>query len=80
MTEEVRARMSRNPPSPPSAARPGNGAGPQVRRYFPAASVTRRHRTRAPDDPDVSAFPVPATQIRHRTLLAGPINEYRQAA
>ena len=36
---------------------------------------------RAPDDdPDVIAFPVPATGIRRRTRLAGLINEYRQAA
>jgi putative transposase len=36
---------------------------------------------RAPDDdPDVIAFPVPATRIRRRTRLAGLINEYRQAA
>jgi putative transposase len=36
---------------------------------------------RAPDDnPDVIAFPVPATRIRCRTRLAGLINEYRQAA
>jgi putative transposase len=36
---------------------------------------------RAPDDdPDVIAFPVPATRIQRRTRLAGLINEYRQAA
>ena len=35
---------------------------------------------RAPDDPDVIAFSVPATRIRRRTRLAGLINEYRQAA
>ena len=36
---------------------------------------------RAPDDnPDVTAFPIPATRIRRRTKLAGLINEYRQAA
>jgi putative transposase len=35
---------------------------------------------RAPDDPDASAFPVPATQIRRRTRLTGLIDEYRQAA
>jgi putative transposase len=36
---------------------------------------------RAPDDdPDVIAFPVPATRIRRCTRLAGLINEYRQAA
>jgi len=35
---------------------------------------------RAPDDPGVTAFPSPATQIRRRTRLAGLINEYRQAA
>jgi putative transposase len=36
---------------------------------------------RAPDDdPDLIAFPVPATRIHHRTRLAGLINEYRQAA
>ncbi len=36
---------------------------------------------RAPDDdPDVIAFPVPATRIRRRTRLAGLINEYRQTA
>lgn len=35
---------------------------------------------RAPDDPGVIAFPVPATQIRRRTRLTRLINEYRQAA
>jgi hypothetical protein len=36
---------------------------------------------RAPDDdPDIIAFPVPATQIQRRTRLAGLINEYRPAA
>ena len=38
---------------------------------------------RAPDDdPDIIAFPVPATRIQHRTRtrLSGLINEYRQAA
>jgi putative transposase len=36
---------------------------------------------RAPDDdPDVIAFPVPATRIHRRTRLAGLINEYRPAA
>jgi len=36
---------------------------------------------RAPDDdPDLVAFPVPATQIQRRTRLAGLINEYQQAA
>jgi hypothetical protein len=36
---------------------------------------------RAPDDdPDVIAFPIPATRILRRTRLAGLINEYRQAA
>ncbi len=36
---------------------------------------------RAPDDdPDVIAFPVPATRIRRRARLAGLINEYRQAS
>jgi len=35
---------------------------------------------RAPDDLGIIAFPVPATQIRRRTRLAGLINEYRQAA
>ena len=36
---------------------------------------------RPPDDaPNVIAFPVPPTQIRRRTVLAGLINEYRQAA
>ena len=36
---------------------------------------------RAPDDdPDVIAFPVPATRIQRRARLAGLINEYRQAA
>jgi hypothetical protein len=36
---------------------------------------------RAPDDdPDIIAFPVPATQIQRRARLAGLINEYRQAA
>jgi len=35
---------------------------------------------RAPDDdPDVIAFPVPATRIRRSTRLTGLINEYRQA-
>jgi putative transposase len=38
-------------------------------------------KLRAPDDdPDLVAFPVPATQIQRRTRLAGLINEYRQAA
>ncbi len=36
---------------------------------------------RAPDDdPDLIAFPVPATRIHRRTRLAGLINEYRPAA
>ena len=36
---------------------------------------------RAPDDdPHVIAFPTPADRIRRRTVLAGLINEYRQAA
>ncbi len=36
---------------------------------------------RAPDDdPDVIAFPDPATRIQRRARLAGLINEYRQAA
>ena len=36
---------------------------------------------RAPDDnPDVIAFPGPATRIQRRTRLAGLINEYRQTA
>jgi putative transposase len=36
---------------------------------------------RAPDDdPDIIAFPVPATQIQRRTRLAGLISEYRPAA
>jgi len=36
-------------------------------------------RLRAPDAPDVIAFPVPATRIRRSTRLTGLINEYRQA-
>jgi transposase InsO family protein len=32
------------------------------------------------DDPDVIAFPVPATRIHRRTRLTGLINEYRSAA
>ena len=36
---------------------------------------------RAPDDdPDVIAFPVPATRIRRRGRLAGLINEYQHAS
>jgi len=36
---------------------------------------------RAPDDdPGLTAFLVPATQIQRRTRLAGLINEYSQAA
>ena len=36
---------------------------------------------RAPDDdPDVIAFPVPASRIQRRARLAGLINEYWQAA
>jgi putative transposase len=36
---------------------------------------------RAPDDdPDITAFPVPAARIHRTTRLAGLINEYRQAA
>jgi putative transposase len=36
---------------------------------------------RAPDDdPDVIAFPVPATWIQRQARLAGLINEYRHAA
>jgi hypothetical protein len=35
---------------------------------------------RAPDDdPDVIAFPVPATRIQRRIRLAGLINEYQAA-
>lgn len=32
------------------------------------------------DDPDVIAFPIPATWIQRRARLAGLINEYRQSA
>ena len=36
---------------------------------------------RAPDkNPDVIAFPVPATRVKRRARLAGLINEYRQSA
>jgi integrase-like protein len=54
--------------------------------YIGHYNIGRSHQgkgmeLRAPDDdPDVIAFPIPATQIQRRTRLAGLINKYRQSA
>jgi hypothetical protein len=39
----VRARMSRNTPTPAGPARHHSGAGPQVRQHVVSTSITRKH-------------------------------------
>jgi hypothetical protein len=90
------ARSGRATPHDPEAAyvlgRPGRARRAHqahagvLSEYIGHYNTGRSHQgdgmgLRAPDDdPDIIAFPVPATQIQRRARLAGLINEYRQAA